>query len=288
MYQSYKGIVLAGGTGSRLFPLTTNTSKHLLPIYDKPLIYYSLSILMLAQIKEIVIVVNKNHLSDFKKLLGTGKQLGININFIIQRNPEGIPHALNLCKKIIGKSNILLTLGDNILYGSNFSDLILKTMKNNVGSSIFSYEVANPKRYGVLTRFKNKIKVVEKPKNPKSNKAVVGLYFFDNSVFDKIKKLKKSKRGEYEITDLINNYSIHNSLNNVELNRGFTWIDAGTNESMTLASNHIYNIEKIQSLKISCIEEISFRNKWINKNQLRKLISNYPDSNYKNYLKSII
>src|SRR6056300_1692248 len=133
MYQSYKGIVLAGGTGSRLFPLTTNMSKHLLPIYDKPLIYYSLSILMLAQIKEIIIVVNKNHLSDYKKLLGTGKHLGIKINFIIQKNPEGIPHALNLCKKIIGKSSILLTLGDNILYGSNFSDLMLKAMKNNVG-----------------------------------------------------------------------------------------------------------------------------------------------------------
>ena len=287
MKRDYKGIILAGGSGSRLFPISINLSKHLLSIYDKPLIYYPLSTLMLSKIRDIIIVVNKEHLNSYRKLLGDGSKYGIKIRFVIQDKPEGIPHALNLCKNLINKSDIFLILGDNILYGSELSTHLEKSLNFEKDCLIYSYSVNDPRRYGVLSKVKNSLKIIEKPKNPKSNKAIIGAYIFKNSVLDNIKKLKKSKRGEYEISDLINIFLKKNSVEIIDLNRGFTWIDAGTHESILLASNHIRNIEKIQSLKISCIEEISLKHKWINRIQLKKLIMNYPESDYKNYLKAI-
>lgn len=287
MIKEYQGVILAGGNGSRLFPSTLNTSKHLLSIYDKPLIYYSLSTLMLAGVRDIIIVVNKNHLDAYKKLLGNGSKFGIKIKYKIQDFPEGIPHALKICRSKKENLNYILTLGDNILYGSDLSNLLQNSLINSTGSTIFTYSVPNPKRYGVLSKSKNGMKIIEKPKNPMSDQAVIGLYLFDNHVFDYIGQLKKSKRGEYEIADLINIYIKNKSINVLKLNRGFTWIDAGTHDSMLLASNHIQNIEKIQSLKISCIEEISLRNNWININDFKKLINTYPESDYKNYLKKI-
>ena len=286
-----KGIILAGGNGTRLYPSSTVVSKQLINVYDKPLIYYPLSTLMLAGIKDILIITNPRQDRQFKKLFSDGSHLGINISYKIQNNPNGLPEAFVLAEDFIGDDNVCMILGDNILFGNGL-DKILKKCHNESGSTIFSYPVKDPERFGVI-EFENFdegaiISIEEKPENPKSNRALIGIYFFDKKCIEYSKKLIPSIRGELEIIDLIKKYLETNDLKVHNLTRSMTWIDAGTFESLLLASNFISNCEKIQSYKISCPEEISYKNKWIDGKQLLKLSEQYPKSGYGDYLKSII
>lgn len=285
-----KGIILAGGTGSRLYPITSVISKQLLPIYDKPMIYYPLSILMLAGIKEIAIVVSPSNLKDYQKLLGDGSKLGIFIKFFIQNKPDGLPEALNITESFIKNHKVCMILGDNIFYGSNFVNEYLKKELKKKGSSIFLYSVQDPSRFGIAEIDKNNQikKIIEKPKKPKSNLAITGLYIFDARVTLFSRNLKLSKRGETEIVDLLRIYHKNNELNFRILNRGIAWIDTGTPESLINASQYIEIIEKRQNTKIACIEEISLRMNFIDKKRYLTLIKSYNKSPYKNYLKSIL
>lgn len=285
-----KGIILAGGVGSRLFPITNVISKQLLPIYDKPMIYYPLSILMLAGIKEIAIIVSPNSLKDYKKLLGNGSKLGISIKFFIQNKPNGLPEALNITRSFIKDHKVCMILGDNIFYGSNFVNEYLKEELKKKGSSMFLYSVQDPSRFGVAEiDNKDQInKIIEKPKNPKSNLAITGLYLFDEKASLFTRNLKLSKRGETEIVDLLKRYHKNKELNFRILNRGIAWIDTGTPESLINASQYIEIIEKRQNTKIACIEEISLRMNYIDKKKYLNLIKGYNDSPYKNYLRSIL
>ena len=283
-----KGIVLAGGTGSRLNPITNVISKQLINIYDKPLIYYPISTLMLSGIKNILIITNKSSQSQFKNLLGDGSDWGISLRYAVQNKPDGLPQAFVIAKKYIKNENVCLILGDNILYGNDLGSFLKKAFEDHQGASIFTYKVNNPEEFGVV-EFKNKkiISIKEKPKKTKSNSAIIGIYFFDKNVSEYAKKLNPSKRGELEITDLIKKYQNLDKLKFIELGRGFTWIDVGNFNSIMTASNHISNIEKIQDYKIGCPEEIAFRNKWIDKRQLLKLSKNMKNSTYGEYLKKI-
>ncbi len=286
---NWKGIILAGGLGTRLYPLTKTTSKQLLPIYDKPMIYYSLSVLMLAEIREVLIITSPEHNHAYKKLLGDGSKFGMKIKFKIQSKPNGLPEAFILGKKFIGNSNVCLILGDNIFYGQMFKTFLLNAMKLRYGASVFSYQVNNPKEFGVIKFNKDKkaILIEEKPKNPKSNYAISGLYFYDNKVVSYAKKLKPSKRGELEISDLNNIYLRKKQLNVIQLGRGFAWLDTGNHENILEASNFIQVIEKRQGLKIACIEELAYRNQWITKKELLKIAKNMIVGSYSDYLKSI-
>ena len=285
-----KAILLAGGSGTRLYPNSIVTSKQLLPIYDKPMIYYPLSTLLLAEIKDILVVTTPNDLSNFKQLLGTGSHLGIKIEYVTQAKPNGIAESILLAENFLGKSNFFLILGDNIFFGQNLKSKLLKTKKIKTGSCIFSYKVKDPQNFGNIGFNKNgKIKsIVEKPKKIMSDDIVTGLYFYDNKAISYTKKLKPSKRKELEITDLNNIYLKKNSLKVQQLGRGYAWIDAGTPNKLLDASNFIKIIEKNQSEKIGCIEEISFKNGWISRKNINRIIKNYPNNNYTNYLKKII
>jgi glucose-1-phosphate thymidylyltransferase len=285
-----KGIILAGGYGTRLGPLTKGVNKQLLPLYDKPLIYYPLSVLMLAGIKNILIITNKNEKSNFIKLLGDGSQLGIKISFLEQNRPRGLPDAFIIGEKFIGKDNVVMILGDNFFYGQGFTNRIITSLQKNEGATIFTYIVHNPSDYGILEMGrKNKIKkIVEKPSRPKSNLAITGLYFFDNKVVNFAKTLKPSKRNELEIVDLLNIYLKNKSLKSEFMGRGSAWLDTGNATTLFNASQYIAAIEERQGLKIACIEEISLQNRWISKKQILKRISFYGKCAYSEYLKKII
>jgi glucose-1-phosphate thymidylyltransferase len=285
-----KGIILAGGHGTRLGPLTKAVNKQLLPLYDKPLIYYPLSVLMLAGIKNILIVTNKNEKSNFIKLLGDGSQLGIKIKFLEQSKPRGLPDAFIVGEEFVGQDNVVLILGDNFFYGQGFTNRLKNALKKNKGATIFTYIVNNPSDYGILeTDKKNKIKkIVEKPSKPKSNLAITGLYFFNQKVVNFAKSLKPSKRNELEIVDLLNIYLKKKLLRAEFMGRGSAWLDTGNTTNLFNASQYIAAIEERQGLKIACIEEISYQNKWISKRKISKRINFYGKCNYSDYLKKII
>ncbi len=284
----YKGIILAGGQGTRLYPSSLVVSKQLLNVYDKPLIYYPISTLMLAGIKDILVISAPEYMNQFVELLGDGSQWGINISYDVQYEPKGIADAFLIAEEFIGDSKVCLILGDNIFYGHELTKLLTSCRKNN-GATVLSYEVTDPQRFGVVQFNKHKkvTSLEEKPKNPKSNSAVVGLYFYDNKVVEYAKKVVKSARGELEITDINRMYLEKGNLNVVPLCRGMTWIDAGTFDSLLMASNFICTIEKMQGKKISCLEEIAYRKKWISKDHLLKLSDVLHKSGYGAYLKSI-
>jgi len=287
MCKKYKGIILAGGTGTRLYPCTQVVSKQLMPVYDKPLIYYPLSTLMLADIKDILIITTSDSLNQFKKLLGDGSKWGVNFQYEIQENPNGLAEAFIIGEKFIGDDNVCLVLGDNILYGNSLKSILLKCKKEE-GGTIFSYPVVDPKRFGIVEMNGDKIvSIVEKPKEPKSNRAVIGIYFFDNKVIEYAKKVKPSWRDELEMSSIHNYYLDNNSLRVEELNRGVTWIDAGTCDSLLVASNFISSVEKMQTYKISCPEEIAFKNGWIDKEELENLAKPLVKSGYGQYLNRV-
>ncbi len=285
-----KGIILAGGMGTRMSPLTKAVNKQLLPLYDKPLIYYPLSVLMLAGIKNILIIVNKGQLYQFKKILPEKNNLGIKIQYKEQQKPNGLPDAFIVGEKFIQKDNVALILGDNFFYGQSLTKILQKNISIKQGAKIFLHPVKNPNLYGVATINENKkvINLVEKPKKTRSNLAITGLYFFDNKVIQFSKSLKPSKRKELEIVDLLKKYKKNNKLKAELIGRGGTWLDTGNIQDFYNASNFISAIENRQGLKIACIEEISLNKKWIGKKNIINAIKFYGSCEYSKYLKSII
>ena len=286
---SRKGIILAGGSGSRLFPLTKVLSKQLLPIYNKPMIYYPLTTLMQANVREILIICTPKDIHQFKYLLGDGNKFGLELSYAIQEEPKGIAHGLLIAEKFIKSNPCILILGDNLFYGSDLGDLLKKASNRYNGATIFSYHVSDPQRYGVV-EYKNGIvtNIDEKPKDPKTNFVITGIYFYDNNVFEYAKTLKPSKRNELEITDLNLIYLQQKNLFVEEMNRGFTWLDTGTYNSFMEANNFVHTIEQRQGLMIGCPEEIAYKNKWISESKLISLLKDYGDNCYKNYLLSIM
>ncbi|WP_440678900.1 sugar nucleotidyltransferase [Candidatus Pelagibacter sp. HIMB1611] len=284
-----KGIILAGGVGSRVGPSTKAISKQLIPLADKPIIFYSLSILMLLNIRNILIIVKKDDYSSFKRLLGNGKNYGISIKFAIQKEPRGLPDAFIIGKKFIKNSNVALILGDNFFHGQGLIELLNKVIENfNSGANIFSYNVKNPSAYGVIEQTNKGIKIIEKPKKTKSKKAITGLYFFDKNVSKLSSRLKKSKRGELEIIDLLKLYLKENKLLISDLGRGSAWLDTGTSKDILKAGNYVEIIEERQSQKIACLEEIAYKKKWINKKLVYSSIDYYGKSEYSDYLKEML
>ena len=283
-----KGIILAGGSGTRLSPLTKAVNKQLLPIYDKPLIFYPLSILMLTNIKNILLIVNPGQIENFKSLLGDGKRFGIKIQYKIQKKPKGLADAFILGKSFIKKDNVALILGDNFFYGQSLTGKLEKSLTHNVGARIFLKNVKSPENFGVAKIINNKIeKIIEKPKKFISSYAITGLYFFDNKVVNYAKKLKPSKRGEIEITDILNHYKNSKNLYYEHIGRGAVWSDAGKIEDMVNVSAFVQSVEKVQSIKIACLEEIALSKKWINKKTILKNIKFYGNCDYSNYLKNL-
>ena len=287
-----KGIVLAGGSGTRLYPLTKVVSKQLLPVYDKPMIYYSLSTLVLSGIKDILIISTPQDIDLYKRLFGNGNQYGLHLSYAIQPNPDGLAQAFILGEEFIGEDDVVLVLGDNIFYGSGFSEKLkncVKIVQNQEKAVVFGYEVKNPERYGVVSFDQNgdALSIEEKPKKPKSNFAVVGLYYYPNSVINIAKNVKPSERGELEITSVNSYYLKNNNLKVEILGRGFAWLDTGTIDAINNASNYIRTIEERQGLKIACLEEIAFKNNFISKKKLQKLIKKLPND-YANYLRRLI
>ena len=288
-YSDRKGIILAGGTGSRLFPMTKVISKQLLPVYDKPMIFYPLSTLMLAGINEILIITTPNDLYSFKSLLGNGEEIGVRIRYSVQPKPNGIAEAFIIGEEFISNSPVALILGDNIFYGQGISK-ILKNANKKTCSSIFAYRVVDPERYGVV-EFSKDMKargIEEKPEKPKSKFAITGIYFYDNTAVEKAKTIKASNRGELEITDLNRLYLEEGSLNVEVFNRGIAWLDTGTVDSLHEASSFIRTIEHRQGYKIGCPEEIAWRNGWISNDKLKKLALGYLKSGYGSYLLSLL
>ena len=284
-----KGIILSGGKGTRMSPLTKAVNKQLLPIYDKPLIYYPLSILMLAKIRDILIVVNKGQLEQYKKLLPDGKNLGIKISYAEQDRPRGLPDAFLLGEKFIGKSGVSLILGDNFFYGQYLSEKLKQSIKVKNGAKVFLHKVKSPEKYGVAKIKNDKIILIkEKPKKYFSDFAITGLYFFDKNVVSYSKELKPSKRGELEITDLLNKYKKKNKLTADFIGRGGAWLDTGSISDYYKTSNFVSAIENRQGFKIACIEEIAFLNKWITKKNVKDAIKFYGNCEYSAYLKKLI
>ena len=285
-----KGIILAGGSGTRLYPVTQSISKQLLPVYDKPMIYYPLSTLMLAGIQDILIISTPNDTPLFESLLGDGNQWGLNISYKVQPSPDGLAQAFILGETFIGNDLSALVLGDNIFYGHNFNELLLNAMMRDDSATVFAYHVNEPERYGVAEFNKNNkvLSLEEKPKNPKSKYAVTGLYFYDNNVVSMAKSLKPSARGELEITDLNRLYLEKDKLNVEIMGRGYAWLDTGTHDSLLEASQFIATLEKRQGLKVSCPEEISYRRGWISASQLEKLAAPLSKNTYGQYLQRIL
>lgn len=284
-----KGIILAGGAGTRLYPITNAVSKQMLPVYDKPMIYYPLSVLMLAGIREILVISTPRDLHGFRQLLGEGSSLGIRFSYLEQPTPDGLAQAFILGEKFIGRDSVCMILGDNIFYGHGLGDVLMKAAKLNEGACIFGYYVTDPERYGVVEIDKNErpVNIEEKPRNPKSNYAITGLYFYDNTVIEKAKSLKPSARGELEITDLNKLYLKENKLEVKLMGRGMAWLDTGTYESLLQAANFIATLEQRQGLKASCIEEIAYKKGFINRNQLFALAELVRNSQYGQYLLKI-
>ena len=285
-----KGIILAGGMGTRMSPLTKAVNKQLLPIYDKPLIFYPLSILLLAKIKDILIIVNKGQLDQYKKIIPNGNNLGVNISYLEQESPKGLPDAFILGKDFIGKDNVALILGDNFFYGQNLSKMLLDCSKLNEGAKVILHKVSKPELFGVakINNLKKITSIKEKPKKFISDFAITGLYFFDNKVVKYAKQLKPSKRGELEITDLLKKYLSTSKLKAEQLGRGGAWLDTGSIEDFYKTSLFVSAIENRQGFKIACIEEIAYLNKWIGKKKVLKAIKFYGNCEYSNYLKKLI
>ena len=285
-----KGIVLAGGTGSRLFPITQAISKQLLPVYDKPMIYYPLSTLMLAGIREILIITTPEDRDSFKRLLGDGSHLGINLQFEVQPNPDGLAQAFIIGEKFIGDSPVCLVLGDNIFYGQGFRPMLEDASMKENGATVFGYHVRDPEQFGVVEFDKDHkaISIEEKPKKPKSNFAVTGLYFYDNDVIEIAKLVKPSERREIEITSVNQAYLERGDLRVELLGRGFAWLDTGTHESLLAASQFVETIEARQGFKIACLEEIAFNNDWLSADQLESIADSYSKNSYGQYLTSLL
>ncbi|HDR5270431.1 MULTISPECIES: glucose-1-phosphate thymidylyltransferase RfbA [Bacillus] len=281
-----KGIILAGGNGTRLYPLTQIVSKQLLPIYDKPMIYYPLSVLMLAGIREILIISTPQDINKFEQMLGDGSKYGITLSYTVQPYPEGIAQAFIIAEEFIGNDNVALILGDNIFYGHGLTELLEKAVKKTRGATVFGYYVNDPERFGVVEfdSKKHVIDIMEKPKEPKSNYAVTGLYFYDKRVIEIAKNIKPSNRGELEITDINKEYLEMGELEVELLGRGYAWLDTGTHESLLAAAQFIETIEKRQSLKVACLEEIAFKKKYITKQQLLKMANSVKENQYSQYL----
>jgi glucose-1-phosphate thymidylyltransferase len=289
-FKKRKGIILAGGSGTRLYPVTQSISKQLLPVYDKPMIYYPLSTLMLAGIQDILIISTPDDTPRFESLLGDGSQWGLNISYKVQPSPDGLAQAFILGDTFIGNDLSALVLGDNIFYGHDFNELLSHAMTRESGATVFAYHVQDPERYGVAEFDKNNkvLSLEEKPKNPKSNYAVTGLYFYDKDVVTMAKSLKPSPRGELEITDLNRLYLEKEKLNVEIMGRGYAWLDTGTHDSLLEASQFIATLENRQGLKVSCPEEISYRRGWINANQLEKLAAPLSKNGYGQYLQRVL
>lgn len=288
-----KGIILAGGAGTRLYPTTIVTSKQLLPVFDKPMIYYPLSVLMLAGIKDILIITTPNDIDNFKKLLGNGKRFGINLTYKIQEKPNGLAEAFIVGEDFIGEDNVTLILGDNIFFGPKFSTLLSRAKKDvetQGGANIYAYMVRDPNRYGIVEFDKNlnAISIEEKPLNPKSNYAVTGLYMYDNEVIKYAKSLTPSKRGELEITDINNLYLKNKNLRVEVLGRGFSWLDTGTHQSLLRAGMYIQTIEENQGIKIACLEEVAYNMGFLTKEEIIEQIKAYKNNEYYDYVKGLV
>ena len=290
MMKKRKGIILAGGTGSRLFPITLGTSKQLLPIFDKPMIYYPLSVLMLSNVKEVLIISTKEDLPNYRKLLGDGSKLGMHFEYAVQENPEGIAQAFLIGESFIGTDNSCLVLGDNIFYGQNFSKILKDASTKESGATIFGYHVSNPEDFGIIEIGRNKIvkSIEEKPSIPKSNFAVTGLYFYDGEVIEYAKSIRPSGRGELEITDINKLYLEQDKLNVEILGRGFAWLDTGTHESLIDAGKFVQTVEERQGLKVACLEEIAFTNGWISIDTLEESANKLRNTSYGAYLFSLV
>lgn len=290
MTLNYKGIVLAGGSGSRLYPTTKGVSKQLLPVYDKPMIYYPISVLMLAGIKEILVISTPDDIDDYRQLLGDGSCFGISIEYEIQPHPDGLAQAFIIGEDFIGDNNVALVLGDNVFYGPHFSDNLSSAISRQKGATIFGYHVQDPQRFGVV-EFDNKGRVLsieEKPLTPKSNYAVTGLYFYDNNVIEIAKSIKPSMRGELEITDINKIYKSRGTLNVELLGRGFAWLDTGTHDSLMDAGQFVQTVERRQGLKVACLEEIAYQKGWLSKETLLKQANTLKQTNYGDYLYKVV
>jgi len=281
-----KGIILAGGSGTRLYPITKGVSKQLLPIYDKPMIYYPLSVLMLAGIREVLIISTPDDIDGFKRLLGDGNELGIDISYAVQPSPDGLAQAFIIGEEFIGDSNVCLVLGDNIFYGQGFTPLLRQAVNRQKGATVFGYQVKDPERFGVVAFDEDKraISIEEKPTKPKSNYAVTGLYFYDNDVIEIAKKVKPSDRGEVEITTVNQMYMERGDLNVELLGRGFAWLDTGTHESLLEAAQFVETIEKRQGYKVACLEEIALNNGWLTKQKVAEIGQTMSKNAYGQYL----
>lgn len=285
-----KGIILAGGSGTRLYPITKGISKQLIPVYDKPMIYYPLSVLMLAGIKDILVITTPEDLPSFERLLGNGSAFGINLSYAVQPSPDGLAQAFIIGEEFIGKDSVCLVLGDNIFYGPGFSKKLKDSVNKKMGATVFGYQVKDPERFGVVEFDEdfNAKSIEEKPKSPKSNYAVTGLYFYDNRVIEFAKSIQPSERGELEITSINQKYLENNELQVELLGRGFAWLDTGTYDSLLEASHFVETVEKRQGYKIACLEEIAFYNGWLSEKEVREIATSMKKNGYGRYLLDIV